>query len=144
MSNLKNARIVELPKISDVRGNLSFVEQHKHIPFDIRRIYYLYDVPGGSERGSHAHKELKQLMIAISGSFDIRLDDGNESRTFHLNRPYLGLYVPPMLWRSLGNFSSGSVCMVIASELYDENDYFRNYNEYLTYSSKNKPDTNHG
>lgn len=137
MSNLDLVELIELPKISDPRGNLSFVEQNQHIPFEIRRIYYLYDIPGGSERGSHAHKNLKQLMIAISGSFDIRLNDGNDSKNFHLNRPYLGLYIPPMLWRSLDNFSSGSVCMVIASDLYDEDDYLRNYTNYLNHIAIN-------
>ncbi len=124
-------RIVELPKISDVRGNLSFIEAGRHIPFDIRRIYYLYDVPGGASRAAHGHRRLHQLMIAMSGSFDITLDDGCGKQKFHLNRSYYGLYIPPMIWRDLDNFSSGSVCMVLASEYYDEADYFRNYDEFL-------------
>jgi len=131
MSNLNKTYIVELPKISDPRGNLTFVEENDHIPFDIQRVYYLYDVPGGAERGGHAHKELQQLIIAMSGSFDVVLKDGNETRRFHLNRSYYGLYVPTMLWRELDNFSSGAVCMVIASNKYDESDYYRDYNEYL-------------
>ena len=128
---LKNCKIVDLPKITDPRGNLTFIEQGNHIPFDIRRVYYLYDVPGGSERGGHAHKDLSQLIIAMSGSFDVVLDDGYEKKRFHLNRSYYGLYVCPMIWRELDNFSSGSVCMVLASNFYDEADYYRDYNDYL-------------
>lgn len=123
--------IVELPKISDPRGNLTFIESQHHVPFEIQRVYYLYDVPGGAERGGHAHKELEQLIIAISGSFDVILDDGDNKKRVHLNRSYSGLYVCPMIWRELGNFSSGSVCMVLASNKYDEADYYRNYNEFL-------------
>lgn len=128
---ISNCKIIELPKIADPRGNLTFVENGNHIPFDISRVYYLYDVPGGSERGGHAHKELSQLIIAMSGSFDVVLNDGHEEKRFHLNRSYYGLYVCPMIWRELDNFSSGSVCMVLASNLYDEDDYYRDYNEYL-------------
>lgn len=124
-------RIIDLPKIADPRGNLTFVEGGNHIPFDIQRVYYLYDVPGGSERGGHAHKALKQLIIAMSGSFDVLLDDGREKKRVHLNRSYNGLYVCPMIWRELDNFSSGAVCMVLASNRYDEADYFRDYPEYL-------------
>lgn len=126
-----NCRIVELPKIADARGNLTFVENQRHIPFDIKRVYYTYDVPSGAERGGHAHKELRQLIIALSGSFDVMLDDGLVKKTYHLNRPYLGLYVCPMIWREIDNFSSGSVCMVLASEFYSESDYYREYNEFL-------------
>ncbi len=129
---LSDCRIIELPKITDPRGNLTFVESGNQIPFDIRRVYYLYDVPGGSERGGHAHKELSQLIIAMSGSFDIVLDDGVGKKRFHLNRSYFGLYVCPMIWRELDNFSSGSVCMVLASNCYDEADYYRDYSEYLS------------
>jgi len=110
-----------------LRGNLSFVEGGEHVPFDIKRIYYLYDVPGGSERGSHAHYNLHQLIIAVSGSFDVELDDGFASGVFSLNRASSGLYVCPMMWRTLKNFSSGAVCLVIASERYAEEDYIRNY-----------------
>lgn len=123
--------MVDLPKISDPRGNLTFIEGGRHVPFDIRRVYYLYDVPGGAERGGHAHKELHQLIVAMSGSFDVILDDGTEKRRIHLNRSYNGLYVCPMIWRELDNFSSGSVCMVLASNHYDEADYFRDYQEFL-------------
>lgn len=129
--SLKDCRIIELPKIQDNRGNLTFIEGTNHIPFEIRRVYYLYDVPGGSERGSHAHKKLHQFIVAMSGSFDVVLNDGRESKRFHLNRSYQGLYVCPMMWRDLDNFSSGSVCMVLASERYDENDYIRDYQEFL-------------
>lgn len=129
--NVSACHIVDLPKISDPRGNLTFVEGSRHIPFDIQRVYYLYDVPGGAERGGHAHKGLHQLILAMSGSFDVVLDDGNTKKRFHLNRSYYGLYVCPMIWRELDNFSSGSVCMVLASNKYDESDYFRNYDDYL-------------
>jgi len=124
-------KLVNLPKITDPRGNLTFIEGNKHIPFDIKRVYYLYDVPGGAERGGHAHKALHQLIIAISGSFDILLDDGHATQRFHLNRSYIGLYVCPMIWRKLDNFSSGSVCMVLASNLYDPDDYYRDRQEFL-------------
>jgi len=129
--NLKQCQIIELPKISDPRGNLSYIEGGNHIPFAIQRVYYLYDIPGGEERGAHAHKELQQLIVAISGSFDVELSDGKQTERFTLNRPYQGLYVPTMLWRKLDNFSSGSVCMVLASNKYDEDDYYRDHQEYL-------------
>ena len=128
---LKDCKIINLPKLTDPRGNLTFIEGNRHIPFEIRRIYYLYDVPGGSERGGHAHKDLSQLIIAISGTFDVILSDGCDKKRFHLNRSFQGLYVCPMLWRELDNFSSGSVCLVLASNVYDESDYYRNYKEYL-------------
>lgn len=130
--SIEHCRIVDLPKISDPRGNLTFIEGGQHIPFDIRRVYYTYDVPGGAERGGHAHKALSQLIIAMSGSFDVVLDDGGQKKRFHLNRSYQGLYVCPMIWREIDNFSSGSVCMVLASNIYEESDYFRDYNEYLS------------
>lgn len=129
--NISDCKIIELPKIQDPRGNLTFIESGGHIPFDIQRVYYLYDVPGGAERGGHAHKALKQLVIAMSGSFDVVLNDGREKKRFHLNRSYQGLYVCPMMWRELDNFSSGSVCMVLASNKYSEDDYYRDYSEYL-------------
>lgn len=129
--NLDNCKIVDLPIISDPRGNLTFIEGNRHINFDIKRVYYLYDVPGGAERGGHAHKDLHQLIIAMSGSFDITLDDGLKKKKFHLNRSYQGLYVCPMVWREMDNFSSGSVCMVLASNVYDEGDYYRDYDTFL-------------
>ena len=129
---LKDCRIIELPKISDPRGNLTFIEGSQHIPFDIKRAYYLYDVPGGSHRGSHAHKNIPQFIVAISGSFDVLLNDGHDKKRFHLNRPFLGLYVCPMMWRDLDNFSSGAVCLVLASKHYSEADYIRDYQEFLT------------
>jgi dTDP-4-dehydrorhamnose 3,5-epimerase-like enzyme len=133
--NLSVCRLFDLPKIQDSRGNLTFVEGGNQIPFSIKRVYYLYDVPGGSERGGHAHKDLQQLIIAMSGSFDVVLDDGKEKKRIHLNRSYQGLYVCPMIWRELDNFSSGSVCMVLASNLYDESDYYRDYNEFMQFKT---------
>ncbi|MRJ75562.1 WxcM-like domain-containing protein [Aeromicrobium sp. SMF47] len=127
---LRGPKIVELPRIQDPRGNLTFIEGSAHVPFDIARVYYLYDVPGGESRGGHAHKELEQLIIAASGSFDVVLDDGRDQSTFFLNRSYTGLYVPPMHWRELENFSSGSVCLVLASMPYSEADYYRGYEEF--------------
>lgn len=128
---LSDSRIIELPRINDHRGNLTFIESERHIPFAIKRTYYLYDVPGGASRAAHGHKALHQFMIAMSGSFDVTLDDGYEKQLFHLNRSYYGLYIPPMMWRDLDNFSSGAVCMVLASDFYDENDYFRDYHHFL-------------
>lgn len=130
MSLIENCRIIDFPKIHDPRGNLTFIEGIEHVPFDIKRIYYLYDVPGGAERGGHAHKKLHQVIIAISGSFDITISDGKLSKKFHLNRSYFGLYLCPMMWRELDNFSSGSVCLVLASEVYSESDYLRNFDQY--------------
>ena len=129
---ISKCRMVDLPKITDPRGNLTFIEGNRHVPFDIRRVYYLYDVPGGAERGGHAHKDLHQLIVAMSGSFDVVLNDGKSKQRIHLNRSYNGLYVCPMIWRELDNFSSGSVCMVLASNQYDESDYYRDYNEFIT------------
>lgn len=129
---LNDCRIIELPKIQDPRGNLTFIENSCHIPFDIKRVYYLYDVPGGSDRGSHAHRNLHQFIIAMSGSFDVVLDDGRQKKRFQLNRSYYGLYVCPMMWRYLDNFSSGSVCLALVSEKYTEDDYIREYDTYLS------------
>jgi dTDP-4-dehydrorhamnose 3,5-epimerase-like enzyme len=128
---IEECKIIELPKIIDSRGNLTFIEGNRHIPFEIKRVYYLYDVPGGEVRGGHAHRGLKQFIIATSGSFDVILDDGCNKKRFHLNRSYYGLYVCPMIWREIDNFSSGSVCLVLASETYDENDYIRDYTQFL-------------
>ncbi len=132
-----NCSIIELDRHhSDRKGNISVVENGNTIPFDVKRTYYLYDVPGGEERGAHAHKALSQLIIAASGSFDVTLNDGKVKRTYSLNRPYQGLYVVPGMWRELNNFSSGSVCLVLASEVYDESDYIRNYLEFIKYKTK--------
>jgi hypothetical protein len=131
---MHGVKIINLPKVKDVRGSLTIAENGSDIPFDINRVYFLYDVPGGSERGGHAHKDLHQLIIASSGSFDILLDDGFSKETFHLNRPYIGLYLSPMKWRVINNFSSGSVCSVIASDIYKEEDYIRNYEYFLKLS----------
>jgi dTDP-4-dehydrorhamnose 3,5-epimerase-like enzyme len=131
MSAIDDCYIIKLPKITDPRGNLTFIEGGRHVPFEIKRVYYTYDVPGGAERGGHAHRKLKQFLVAMSGSFDVILDDGRNKRRFHLNRSYYGLYICPMVWREMDNFSSGSVCMAIASEFYDEFDYYRDYNEFL-------------
>jgi len=128
---LQKCKIINLPKIQDPRGNLTFIEGGGVVPFDISRVYYLYDVPGGSARGGHAHKELHQLIIAIAGSFDVTIDDGRDKKTFRLDRSYHGLYICPMIWRELDNFSSGSVCLVLASNRYDEEDYYRNYSEFI-------------
>lgn len=129
--SIDRCQILDLPQIHDPRGNLTFIEGGTHIPFDIQRVYYLYDVPGGSERGGHAHKELQQFIVAMSGSFDVVLDDGKEKKRVHMNRSYNGLYVCPMIWRELDNFSSGAVCMVLASTRYAESDYHRDYAEFM-------------
>ena len=128
--NIKYCKTINLPKISDPRGNLTPIESFIDVPFQIERVYYLYDVPGGSDRGGHAHRELEQLIVAISGSFDVTLDDGFNREKFQLNRPYFGLMITPMIWREIDNFSSASVCMVIASRRFEESDYFRNYDEF--------------
>ena len=128
---IEQCHIIELPRIPEARGNLTFIEGGRHVPFEIKRVYYLYDVPGGAERGGHGHKELQQLIVAMSGSFDVTVDDGKDRKRFHLNRSYFGLYVCPMIWRELDNFSSGSVCMALASTLYDVADYFRDYDKFL-------------
>ncbi|WP_428421265.1 sugar 3,4-ketoisomerase [Methylibium sp.] len=128
---LDDCRLLQLPKVEDRRGNLTFIEGNRHVPFAIERVYYLYDVPGGAERGGHAHKNLHQFLVAMSGSFDVKLDDGHRKATFHLNRSYSGLYLSPMIWREIDNFSSASVCMVLASARYAEDEYVREYDEFL-------------
>lgn len=130
MGRIDKCKIIDLPKIHDPRGNLTFLEGSKHIPFDIKRVYYLYDVPGGAERGGHAHKDLHQIIIAIAGSFDVVINDGSDTQRFHLNRSYFGLYVCPMIWRELDNFSSGSVCLVLASDYFSEADYIRDFPQF--------------
>jgi len=132
-STVFDCSIIGLDKHSHEKGNISIVENGLEVPFDINRVYYLYDIPGGEDRGAHAHKELRQLIIAASGSFDIVLDDGNVKRSITLNRPYIGLLVVPGIWRELVNFSSGSICMVLASHKYDENDYIRVYKEFISF-----------
>jgi surface antigen len=129
--SLTDCKIIELPRVHDPRGNLTFIEADRHVPFPIRRVYYLYDVPGGATRAGHGHRELQQVIIAMSGSFDVILDDGRERVRHHLNRSYYGLYVTPMMWREIDNFSSGSVCMVLASDYFDESDYYREYADFL-------------
>lgn len=128
--NLCKPQLIQLPKFLDERGNLSFVEQFRHIPFEIKRTYWLYDVPGGECRGGHAYKENQELIIALSGSFDVLLDDGNEKKTFHLNRSYYGLYVPKGLWREMENFSTNSLALVLSSTKYSEDDYVYEYDEF--------------
>jgi hypothetical protein len=129
--SMQECQLIELPKISDPRGNLTFIEGAKHIPFEIKRIYYLYDVPGGAHRAGHAHKILHQVLVALSGSFDITVDNGFAKTKFHLNRSYQGLYIPAMIWRDIDNFSSGAVCLALASTFYDESEYYREYDTFL-------------
>lgn len=123
--------LIDLPKIFDPRGSLTVAESHRNIPFAVQRVYWVYDVPGGESRGGHAHRKCRELIIAVSGSFDVTLDNGKEKLTFHLNHPYQGLLVETDVWRTLDDFSSGSVCLVLASEPFEEADYIRNYEEYL-------------
>lgn len=132
-NNVFDCTLIELPKIHNRAGNITPLQSGIDMPFDIQRVYYLYDVPGGADRGGHAHKELKQYIVAASGSFDISLDDGKVKRTFTLNRPYFALHIVPGIWRELSNFSSGAICLVLASEVYDENDYLRHYEDFLLY-----------
>lgn len=134
-SNVFDCTMLELSKHHAPQGNLSVVANGNDVPFDVKRCYYLYDVPGGESRGAHAHKQLYQLIIAVSGSFTVTLDDGNVKRTFLLNRPYQGLMVVPGIWRTLDDFSSGSVCLVLASEKYYKDDYIRDYNEFMNYKN---------
>lgn len=136
-TSVYDCTIVELNKHhSDQKGNLTVVENDKTVPFPVKRVYYLYDVPGGESRGAHAHKNLKQLIVAASGSFSITLDDGKVKRTFMLNRPYQCLLVAPGIWRDLYDFSSGAICLVLASELYDAGDYIRDYEEFIQYKNQ--------
>ncbi len=134
-STIYDCTIVELPQVHDVAGNITAVENKKNIPFDIKRIYYLYDIPGGEDRGAHAHKKLEQFIIAASGSFDVTVNDGENKRTFILNHPNRALYLAPGIWRELSNFSSGAICLVLASEKYEENDYIRTYKDFVLWKS---------
>jgi hypothetical protein len=128
--SIHECKIISLPKIAEPRGNLTFIEGNNHVPFSIERVYYLYDVPGGADRGGHAHRQLRQLLIAISGSFDVILDDGRERTKVQLNRSYNGLLINSMIWREIENFSSGAVCLVLASRRYEEEDYYRDYDTF--------------
>lgn len=129
-------KLISLPKVIDPRGNLTMVEGNEHVPFAISRVYWVYDVPGGESRGGHAHKHCRSLIIAVSGSFNVTLDNGKEKNTYHLNHPYSGLLVETGLWRTLDDFSSGAVCLVIAEDPFDEEDYIRDYDEFLTYRNR--------
>jgi hypothetical protein len=136
---LSDCRKIELPIIHDPRGNLTFIEGTRQIPFEIKRVYYLYDVPGGATRAGHAHRSLQQFLVAMSGSFDVLLDDGVEKKRYHMNRSYYGLYITSMIWREIDNFSSGGVCLALASDLFDEADYYRDYDEFLSAMGIEKP-----
>ena len=131
MSRVDQCELLDLPKVADPRGNLTFIEGGRHVPFDIKRVFFIYDVPTGESRGAHAHKQLHEFIICLSGSFDVELDDGESKRTVHLNRPWFGLHVPPMIWAAETNFDPGSVCLVLTSALYDESDYLHDYEAYL-------------
>ncbi len=135
VSDIHSCNVVELTKIQNPVGNITIIQNGSHQPFDIKRIYYLYDVPGGSERGGHAHKALHQLIVAASGSFDVILDDGRNKKIIQLNRPNFGLLVIPGIWREIVNFSSGAICLVLASEKYSEQDYIRDYSEFIRYKN---------
>ena len=135
VSDIHSCNVVELDKIHNPSGNITIVQNEYRQPFNIRRVYYLYDVPGGSERGGHAHKELYQLIVAAGGSFDVILDDGRNKKIIQLNRPYFGLLVVPGIWREIVNFSSGAICLVLASQKYSAEDYLRDYNEFLKWKS---------
>lgn len=133
MITVFDCSLISMPKISDPRGNISAVNNSKEVPFDIKRVFYLYDIPGGESRGAHAHKECHQFLVAASGAFEVLMDDGNTKRHVQLNRPYVGLHVPPGIWASEINFSSGAICLVLASHEYNEKDYIRDYNEFINY-----------
>ncbi len=128
---MNKVRLIDLPKILDERGNLSFIEEYMHIPFKIERVYWIYDVPGGQVRGGHAFKKQQELIVALSGSFDVIVDNGKNKKTFTLNRSYFGLYIPEGLWRQMENFSTNSVALVLSSTMFDEKDYIRSYEEYV-------------
>jgi hypothetical protein len=131
MSSVKDCSIIELPKVSEYRGNLTFIEENRHIPFDIKRVFYVYDIPSGQSRGAHAHRTLHEFIICLSGSLEVQMDDGVEKRNVRLNRPWLGLHVPPMIWASEGDFDPGTVYVVLCSHLYDADDYIRDYDRFV-------------
>lgn len=137
-TSVDDCKIIQLSKHHRPQGNLTVVENGKDVPFDVKRVYYLYDVPGGATRGGHAHRELSQLIVAVSGCFSVMLDDGHNQRVFQLNRSNVGIYIAPGIWRVLDDFSSGSVCLVLASERYDASDYINDYDEFVSYKSENK------
>lgn len=133
-NSASNCKLISLPKIHNIAGNLTALENQNTLPFNLKRVYYLYDIPGGEYRGGHAHKELEQLIVAVSGAFDVIIDDSSTKKTFHLDRPYTGLYIKPGIWRELLNFSSGAICLVLASEKYKEEDYIREYDKFIYYA----------
>jgi len=135
--SLSECRLISLPKIQDQRGNLTFIESEQQIPFKLRRVFYLYDVPGGESRAGHALKTCHQFLVAVSGSFDVAVDDGTQKQRFSLNRSYYGLHIPPMIWRELDNFSSGAVCLALVSTFYNSDDYYRDYQEFLSVIREN-------
>lgn len=134
-TTVSDCTLIDLPKNHTIKGNITAINNGIEVPFDVNRVYYLYDIPGGESRGGHAHRALQQLIVAVSGSFDLTIDDGNEKKTFQLNRPYIGVLMPPGLWRELNNFSSGSICLVLASLPFEESDYIREYDDFLTYKN---------
>jgi hypothetical protein len=136
--SVDDCRLIELPRITDERGNLTVIESGRHIPFEIKRVFYLYDVPGGATRGGHAHRALHQVLIAMSGSFTVTVDDGRRRKKFPLNRSYFGLYMPPLIWREIDDFSSGSVCLAVVSDFFSEADYYRTYEEFLGRASADR------
>jgi hypothetical protein len=135
-SSVYQCSIMELPKVHNRAGNITAIENQLHAPFDIKRVYYLYDVPGGEDRGGHGHRTLQQFIVAVSGAFDVKLDDGVNKKIVHLDRPYIGLHVMPGIWRELLNFSSGAICLVLASETYSDEDYIRDKDEFLRFKSE--------
>ena len=136
MANVHDCEIIQLPKVTDRRGNLSFIEEERHIPFAIRRVFYIYDIPSGQTRGAHAHKTLHQFVVCLSGSLEVQLADGLVERTVRLNRPWIGLHIPPMIWANEANFDPGTVYVVLASELYDEADYIRDFKTFKTLANE--------
>lgn len=137
LPTIDDVKLLKIPKISDARGSLTFVESHKHFPFDVQRIFYLYDIAEGESRGAHAHRECHHLLIALNGSFDVSIDDGHNKSIVHLDKPDYGLYVPPMIWDAELNFSKGAICLVLASMPYTESDYIRSYDEFLQLTARN-------